>query len=316
MSHEVLQRLSEAAARFTSVVPTVDGGAISAYMRVGELLYGLTAAIGDAEANGISKEEIRRCVASAREIIGWSPFGKRMQTWPRGYPGDFETVEWIVRQTDRAEPNTVGSQIERHGLNAAVCQQHRNKIAFQARLMLSVAEQSEGGASILLIASGSALDLQSIKDCRAIQRSSFVLNDIDGDALNAARNNLGALANRCEFVVGNALEVTSRIAAQGPFDLILTGGLFDYLSERTARLLLRIAVTKWLKPGGQVYFSNMAVGNPFRHWMEYLEDWPLIERTENDVGDLLEPLRDLISNYEIARDATSLALLVVATKTS
>lgn len=35
-----------------------------------------------------------------------SPFISRLQSWPRGYPGDFETIESLVQQINRATPGT------------------------------------------------------------------------------------------------------------------------------------------------------------------------------------------------------------------
>ena len=29
------------------------------------------------------------------DIVAGSPFVARAQDWPRGYPGDFETIEWL-----------------------------------------------------------------------------------------------------------------------------------------------------------------------------------------------------------------------------
>ncbi len=42
-----------------------------------------------------------------RRIHARSAFVKRLQEWPRGYPGDFETVEYLCGGRSRAEEGTI-----------------------------------------------------------------------------------------------------------------------------------------------------------------------------------------------------------------
>ncbi|MFF8536936.1 hypothetical protein ACF07B_34080 [Streptomyces sp. NPDC015532] len=58
---------------------------------------------------------------------------------------------------------------------------------------------------------------------------------------------------------GNVLRTAAHQAADhGPFDLVLAGGLFDYLEERFARALIRTTLSRLCRPGGTFYFSNIA----------------------------------------------------------
>jgi O-methyltransferase involved in polyketide biosynthesis len=79
--------------------------------------------------------------------------------------------------------------------------------------------------------------------------------------------------------------VLRRVREHGPFDLILAGGLFDYLSDK---MIARTLSDAWsmLAPEGRIVFTNIATGNPFRVWIEYMGDWKLIERSEEDVASL------------------------------
>jgi hypothetical protein len=47
---------------------------------------------------GVPPGRILQLVARAREVHARSPFVRRLQSWPRGYPGDFETVEYLLSQ--------------------------------------------------------------------------------------------------------------------------------------------------------------------------------------------------------------------------
>ena len=61
----------------------------------------------------------------------------RLQAWPRGYPGDFETVEWLCDARNRAEPGTVPWALEQCSLQSPLAQQHRNKVGLQGRAILA-----------------------------------------------------------------------------------------------------------------------------------------------------------------------------------
>ncbi len=67
---------------------------------------------------------------------------------------------------------------------------------------------------------------------------------------------------------GNVLRAAAHLAADhGPFDLVLAGGLFDYLEERFARALIRTTLSR---PGGTFSFSNIATPNPYAALMPHI----------------------------------------------
>jgi extracellular factor (EF) 3-hydroxypalmitic acid methyl ester biosynthesis protein len=90
--------------------------------------------------------------------------------------------------------------------------------------------------------------------------------------------------------------------------LIVAGGLFDCLPDHVIGRTLAIAVDNLLAPGGRIVFTNLAKGNPFRVWLEYIADWPLLERSEADLEQLAGDV-GLSSLMTLRRDATSLAIL-------
>jgi hypothetical protein len=58
-----------------------------ANLAFGAMYYGLGADIARAEHAGLTREGIRAMVAPVGEIFARSPFVRRAQVWPRGYPG-------------------------------------------------------------------------------------------------------------------------------------------------------------------------------------------------------------------------------------
>src|SRR5205085_12311966 len=118
-----------------------------------------------------------------------------------------------------------------YALRSPISQQHRNKLATQARLLGGAA--ANPCARILVLACGSALDVQMALPSMQASCASLVLNDIDADALAAARQALHNIESRCEFHTGNAVRFVASLGRVGAtFDLVLAGGLFDYLPDK------------------------------------------------------------------------------------
>jgi extracellular factor (EF) 3-hydroxypalmitic acid methyl ester biosynthesis protein len=136
----------------------------------------------------------------------------------------------------------------------------------------------------------------------------FTLCDSDPNALAYSKSTLGAAADRCEFVAGFVPRVLRRVRAAGPFNVILAGGLFDYLSDRFIHRTLHDAWHELLAPGGVILFTNIARGNPFRVWLEYLANWQLIERSEQDVARLCRDSAVPVPPV-LTREATGLAIV-------
>jgi extracellular factor (EF) 3-hydroxypalmitic acid methyl ester biosynthesis protein len=286
------------------------------FNRVASSMHHMCAMIGECELTGISREEILELVKDAREIHGRSPFVSRLQKWPRGYQGDFETIDYLMNQQNFAAKNTIEYFIEQYALGSPVAQQHRNKVYHQSECILRAIRNAKNGeAKILVIACGSSPDLRRIVPQIVGSRFHVVLNDIDSGALNASKIALQAIENRCTMVRGNALSNLMKINSFGPYDLVVAGGLFDYLATRYIHILLKKIYTKSLKPDGRIVFTNIAAGNPFRLWLEYLVDWFLIERTEDDISRLLSDLYISPENVHITRDPSSLSIITEIVKT-
>ena len=209
----------------------------------------------------------------------------RLQAWPRGYAGDFETVEWLCDARNRAPIGTVPWAIEQCALQSPLAQQHRNKVGLQARAILSTLAANPA-ARIASIGCGGCRDLSLIQDYVPASHGT----------LRAGRRGRGCAGLRARATrsarrplpvrPGPRAARARQVRDAGPFDLVVAGGLFDYLPDRWAVATLSRG-RELLVPGGRMLLSNIAGGNPFRPWIEYLADWWLIERDEADVLRLL-----------------------------
>jgi|RhiMethySRZTD1v2_1073278.scaffolds.fasta_scaffold12491_2 hypothetical protein len=294
----------------SSIGPSRDG---RRFNEVVAAVHGLCAALISEEQAGARRADIVRMLEPVRAIHGRSAFLARLQQWPRGYPGDFETIEYLWQGRNTAADRT-SFYLEHYALTAPVAEQHRHKIRRQAQLMMNVLDRT---GHIVNLACGSVPDLRLVAEIAPDKlaslrtgASSILLSDMDQAALDYAATALGPTARLCRFQAGHALRVLRKL--DRPADLVLIGGLFDYLSERACAAIVRAAAER-LADGGTLFFTNIGQGNPYRPWLEYCGEWTLIERTESDVRDLVDRC-GVPMDVEVSRDTTGLTLLVTAVR--
>jgi SAM-dependent methyltransferase len=271
-------------------------------------LHGLLAAASAAEVAGVSLTELRRATAAARHFCArYSPTLAHTQAWPRGYPGDFELIERLLDAKPGAAPETLKLALETGVLQLPIVWQHRAKVAWQAQL---VRRRLGGGATnvrVLSIACGGSRDLLLLEP-HELDRIELALSDLDPAALALSERRLRSRVRGLTCLPGNALRSANRMRAAGPFDVILIGGLLDYLPERAARTLLRQA-TAMLAPGARLGTTNIATGNPWRLMLDLVAGWTLIARSRQEMT-LLMSLPDVTSS--ITLDDSGLTWLAVA----
>jgi SAM-dependent methyltransferase len=303
-------KLVEAANGFAELESSgVDDGQ-SGFHRVVALVHQLCLGIGLAERAGYSRAEIEGALKTVWKLHSRSPFFERMQSWPRGYPGDYETIEYLCECTNKARPETVEYFIEEHALTCGITQQHRNKVAWQASKVLETCLDSSDERRVLSIGCGGSRDLRGIQSLLRSAPVHLFLNDIDADVLTYSVDNLPELEGKLHPVHGNVFSAVRAFKTRGPFDLIVAGGIFDYLSDKQIKWLLD-KLSRCLKTGGRLCFTNIAVGNPYRAWMDYATRWELIERSEADFIALIrETDLDVSTQVDISRDQTGLTHLV------
>src|SRR5215211_2312944 len=81
-------KLIETVEKFTELEESGFDDEHSAYHAVVSLVHQLCMNIGHAEKLGHNRTDIDRILEPVWELHSRSPFFHRMQSWPRGYPGD------------------------------------------------------------------------------------------------------------------------------------------------------------------------------------------------------------------------------------
>ncbi len=245
--------------------------------------------------------ELRDSLSRAHAVHREAPFVRRLQEWPRGYPGDFETVERLLDGTTSLPEGHPAYWIDWYALNSAIAYQHRNKIAFQIE---NAVRELPRNARILSVGCGGSRDLAALEGYGRSDVTCHLI-DIDEGALALSRKRL-SFVDDLRTEKGDALRLLRR--THDSYDRIIFGGLFDYLDDRAIGLLLRLARAR-LKPGGRIIFTNIAQHNPFAPWLETMANWKLIERDRRQLENLVDSAGFQPGTAKITTDQTHLTYL-------
>ena len=104
-------------------LPTMEGVHLAV-----SLTHRIMLAISTRQRLGRSRDAIVERLGAVRAVHAESPFIRRLRQWQRGYPGDSETIEYLMRQENHAEPGRLAFWLEQYALDASLSQQHRNKV--------------------------------------------------------------------------------------------------------------------------------------------------------------------------------------------
>ena len=287
----------------------LDGGSDAGDIRhaVRSASYSLNRALWAAYRAGHTPEEIRQKIPLARELYRSCSFVRRISEWPRGYKGDFETIKCVMELENPYLTMDIRHHVQHYILETPLSQQHRNKVKAQSKIVLS--EMLANKSSVVLsIACGGCPDFEYFIDSMPNDGQRIVLNDQDPDATARSRDVFLNSEHKPTIIEGNIFRRFKPISENGPYDLILAGGLFDYLTPRAARLLIEKILRNMLRPGGKLFFTNVKAENPYEPWMECVADWPLLARSEDDILELTRGLGSITTS--IKYEETGLSLLV------
>jgi SAM-dependent methyltransferase len=188
-------------------------------------------------------------------------------------------------------------------------------VKYQALQVLETFRIASEKPRVLSIACGSCRDLWSIQIfLKEFSSGEIVLTDLDSEALEFSRARLKSIEGKLQLLHGNIIQLLPRLEKTGGFDLVVAGGLFDYLAKPVVKYLIKHVYRYLLKPGGKLIFTNMAKGNPYRPFIEYFGNLILVERDEEDV---LEICRELGLNQQkitFKKEESNLRLIVEITK--
>ncbi len=312
MSLNELLSTSDKLLAYSHAMPFDD---VMAYHKVSCLIHDLCCHIRHAESDGMTREAIVAELVELRALHKKSAFIARLQSWPRGYQGDFETIEYLCDGISNTVTQGIEHYLERIALSSPIAQQHKNKVSWQSQQILRTLfeDPSDTPKKILSIGCGGCRDLRLIQPALKRAEVQIVINDIDAGAIEFSKNHLPDIWDRITPIQGDVFKRLREISRHAEFDLIVAGGLFDYLPDRHACRLLE-KLMGMLKPEGKICFTNILTPNFWSVWVEYLADWKLIQRAPDEFREVFD--RHGLTNIDISMeaDATGLAGLYTLRK--
>jgi len=253
-----------------------------------------------------------------------APFAHRTFSKPRGYAGDYEMVNMIIRNGLEGE-SLFAKVLHCWFVSQPPAAAHRNRIRYLAgnierescRLL-----RSGRPTRIFNFACGPAAELQEFFQTRSFRSPlHFTLADFDDETLDFVRRTLHlgssgarAILNYKRMSVFQLIKEHRRLIQSdaSKFDLVYCAGLFDYLPDNTCRDLMDIFFDM-VAPGGLLIATNVEPSNPLKCGMEYLLDWHLIYRKEKDLRQICPQTAD-IREACVRTDATGVNLFLEVRK--
>ncbi|MEZ0370948.1 MAG: cyclic nucleotide-binding domain-containing protein [Candidatus Sericytochromatia bacterium] len=233
-----------------------------------------------------------------RELLPYllmSEIGERIFAKPRGYAGDFLTLDKIYANQAWGT-GRLGPVIDRALREQPALQAIRNRRQLmQEEIGKTLEAVSERPALITSLASGPATELFSVFESLSDQRQlKATCIDIDSEALSFVREkrNRLELRSQIELFNGNLVYLATgrQSLEQQPQDLIYSLGLIDAFDDKFVLLLLDYVYAQ-LARDGRVILTNIHPDNPDKAWMEHIFEWPLIHRSEAELNRLFEQSR-------------------------
>ena len=232
-------------------------------------------------------------------LVLCSPFAYRTFYKPLGYAGDYEMVNMMLRSPYEGA-SLFAKSINCAFLKTAPVEAHRNRITYLQTILEEAAGKSGNRkARILNLGCGPAHEVRSfMRSSELSSRCEFTLLDFNDETLRFTGESLEELKNQYGrdteiHLIKRSVHQLLKQANSGDadldwdgYDLVYCAGLFDYLSQRVCRRLTDVFF-KLVRPGGKVVVTNVSSTNPSIGWMEYLLEWNLVYRNDEEMRDLV-----------------------------
>lgn len=248
-------------------------------------------------------------------IVLLAKSGDRLYCKPRGYAGDFLSIDWIYGNQPEGA-GRLGTVIDRFLLNMPAARAVRNRRGLLVEEIKKTVEAA--GASptrILSLACGPAREIFDAFDALADPgRLEATCLDIDLQALafvasirdqRRLKDNIRLeQRNLAHLVLGRQhLDVA-------PMHLVYSIGLIDYFKDDFVVKLLNF-IHERLTPGGRVVLGNFHPANPSKAFMDHVLEWRLIHRDEADMNRLFKSSKFGSACEEVRYEAEGINLFAI-----
>ncbi len=229
---------------------------------------------------------IRYCSNIFAKETDKSNIAYRSRNKPLGYAGDYLVIDWIY--TNKTATDYEGKLWDELFIRVPATQAVKNRKDYLCNLLSKLAGEKTNGLSVLNIACGPCRDLAEAIELAGLKAAGSHLHcvDVEKKAIAYAKEILKGYELphvSFQWEIANAL----KLRTHRRYDLVWAAGLFDYLDNRCAKILLK-RMWDWTAKGGRIVFGNYHPGNPSRNIMEWCLEWFLTYRTKEEMQTLCE----------------------------
>jgi CRP-like cAMP-binding protein len=257
------------------------------YTELSQSLIHVVREVTNAELLGEIEARVRREFVPYLHLTRW---GRRALVKPRGYAGDFLTIDYLYGNEPGGVP-PLGPLFDKVLLNTPVARAVRNRRGLLANEITVVLANRGDSARVTSLACGPAAEVFDVFRAHSGANLETTLIDIDFQALAfvAERRDAAGLSKRIRLEHANLVYLATgrRALDLKNQDLVYSIGLIDYFEDHFV-----ISLLNWihgtLSPGGKVILGNFHTCNPDRAFMDFVLDWKLVYRSEDDMNRLFE----------------------------
>lgn len=284
------------------------------------------------------------------QTVQEAPFYWRIMNKPNGYPGDARMMDYIYQNRFEGSTN-FGKFLHKHAVSTKACESVRNRKEYLVQQIRAI----EGKHILSLAAGPAAEIKEVIEKHDDNHLNFMALDHdmetlIKFRPVSPDRRFRYALANAFTIMSGNYQTAIPRdhmlrfcyprkdfrgfrkifcslkyeLVDLQPenFDLVYSAGLYDYiktypLDDTKGTAALTKNLFNLVKPGGLLIIGNFNFNNPrdLRFVMEYVYDWKLIYREENEMYEFLRAIpKSEIEDVQLITEPTGINHFLRVTK--
>lgn len=239
-----------------------------------------------------------------------SPVHQRARSKPLGYSGDYLIIDWIY--TKKIAPSGLEKRFDSIFQSYEAAEAVRNRKKYFIQKCREFMKSKRGRVDILNLGCGPCRDVLEIYQASKNGTNlHFHCVDQEPEAIEYAKKLL--THNQVQDNVKLDCANIFHLKTTNQYDFIWIAGLFDYLEDRVAKLLLK-KVWRYLKKDGQIIFGNFSPKNPTRKSMEVGCHWYLIHRTAQDLIRLCTETKLPFQEIEVESEPLGINLFCIIRK--
>ena len=221
---------------------------------------------------------------------------------PHGYAGDYEIIDKIYQ--NYVSPNPALANWDRFVHNQSAFKAVKNRQSYFLEQIWNLKNSYSQDANVLNLASGPGRDMFESLSVIGHSNINFDCVEQDLDAIHYAKSLCRDFKSNLNFIHRNVF----RFVTKKTYDLIWSGGLFDYFSDGLFKRILQ-RLLPCLKKFGKLVIGNFSDNNPTQEYME-LFDWNLIHRSKAQLRTLAEECGVPSKNISIEQEPEGVNLFL------